>query len=76
MARGLLGFDEFDRPDVCWIGALTSVDESMVKLLKVNTRGGWARKPRTFDPRDLTRIDVGGGYEEALSLVAGPPPTA
>ena len=67
-------FDEFDRPDVCWIGAVTSVDESKLQLLEVNTRGGWARKARSFDPADVTRLEFGGGYEEALSLVAGPPP--
>jgi hypothetical protein len=67
-------FDEFDRPAVCWIGAVKSVDESKLRLLEVNTRGGWARRPRTFDPADVTRIDFGGGYEEALHLVAGSPP--
>lgn len=67
-------FDEFDRPDACWIGAVISIDESRMRLLEVNTRGGWARKPRTFDPADVTRLDFGGGYEEALHLVAGHPP--
>jgi hypothetical protein len=73
-ARMVSVFDEFDRPDVCWIGAVAWVDESTLKLLEVNTRGGWARKPRTFDPADVTRLDFGGGYEEAHSLVAGSPP--
>lgn len=67
-------FDEFDRPDVCWIGAVVSVDKSKLKLLEVNTRGGWARTPRTFDPAGATRIDLGGWYEEALQLVVVPPP--
>lgn len=68
-------FDEFDRPDVCWIGALVSVDADRLRLLEVNAHGGWARKPRAFDPADVTRLDFGGGYEEALLLVAGPPPS-
>jgi hypothetical protein len=68
-------FDEFDRPQVCWIGAVVAVDRSKLQLLEVNTRGGWARKPRTFDPGDITRVDFGGGYEDALCLVAGSPPT-
>ncbi|HEY3548011.1 MAG TPA: hypothetical protein VGK17_18215 [Propionicimonas sp.] len=67
-------FDEFDRPDVCWIGTITSLDEKKLSLLEVDTRGGWARKPRTFRPDDVTRVDFGGGYEQALALVAGPPP--
>jgi hypothetical protein len=67
-------FDEFDRPDVCWIGDVTFLDDSKLHLLEVDTRAGWARKPRAFDPADVTRVDFGGGYEEALSLVAGSPP--
>lgn len=68
-------YDEFDRPDVCWIGAVMSVDAHRLSLLEVNTRGRWARKTRSFDPGDITRLEFGGGYEDALHLVAGPPPT-
>lgn len=67
-------FREFDRPDVCWIGAPIGVTDSVLSLLEVNVAGGWARKPRSFDVDDITRVDLGGGYEEALALVAGPPP--
>ena len=67
-------FDEFDRPGVCSIGSIVSVDEAKLRLLTVDSRGAWARKPRTFRPADVTRIDIGGGYEDALALVAGPPP--
>lgn len=67
-------FDEFDLPDVCWIGSVALVNKSKLRLLEVNTRGGWARKTRAFTPDDITRVDVGGGYEEALLLVAGEPP--
>jgi hypothetical protein len=72
----LLGvFREFERPDVCWIGAPLDVSDSVLSLLEVNVAGGWARKPRRFDLDDITRVDLGGGYEEALALVAGPPPS-
>jgi hypothetical protein len=67
-------FDEFSRPDVCWIGSIAALDEHSLALREVNTRGGWARSTRAFDPSDVTRVDLGGGYEEALHLVAGPPP--
>jgi hypothetical protein len=68
-------YREFERPDACWIGAPLDVSDSVLSLLEVNVAGGWARKPRRFDLDDITRVDLGGGYEEALSLVAGPPPT-
>lgn len=66
---------EFERPDVCWIGEVTRLADSRLSLLEVNVAGGWARTPRRFDVDDITRVDFGGGYEEALSLVAGPPPS-
>ncbi len=66
---------EFERPDVGWIGNATSLTDSRLSLLEVNVAGGWGRKPRRFDVDDITRLDFGGGYEEALSLVAGPPPS-
>ena len=69
-------FDEFARPDVCSIGSMVSADDSAVMLLEVNPRGEWFRTPTAFDPRSITRIDFGGGYEEALELVAGSPPSA
>jgi hypothetical protein len=74
-ATGMVSvFDEFDRPDACWIGNVVSLDESKLHLLEVDTHAGWRRKPRRFDPADITRIDFGGGYEESLRLVAGYPP--
>jgi hypothetical protein len=66
--------DEFDRPDVCWIGAVQSVDATKLRLLKVDPSGDWERRASTFDPENITRIEFGGGYDEALHLVAGPPP--
>lgn len=67
--------DEFDRPDVCWVGAVQSVAPRALRLLKVGPSGDWHRRVSTFDPEDITRIEFGGGYEEALHLVAGPPPS-
>ena len=70
-------FVEDDRPDICWIGAVISVGEQTLRLLEIDTQGEWhRRKPRAIDLEDITRIEFGGGYEEALRLVAGPPPTA
>ena len=67
---------EFDRPDICWVGSITAVNQETFELLEVSTRASWNRGPRPVDFDDLTRVDFGAGYEEALSLVAGPPPDA
>lgn len=69
-------FVEDDRPQICRIGTVVSLDEQTLRLLEIDTQGEWHRKPRAIDLEDITRIDLGGGYEEALCLVAGPPPTA
>lgn len=65
---------EFERPDVAWCGAIRNISSDTLTFLEVNVAGGWGRKPRRFDLDDITRVDFGGGYEEALELVAGPPP--
>lgn len=65
---------EFDRPDICWEGAVTSINEATVDLLEISTRAVWYTETRPVDLDDITRVEVGGGYEEALILVAGPPP--
>jgi hypothetical protein len=66
--------DDFYNPELCWIGTVGSIDRDRLQVTEVNPRGRWVRKPHTFDPADVTRIDFGGGYEEALHLAAGPPP--
>ncbi len=67
-------FVEDDRPRICWIGSVMSLGEQTLRLLEIDTQGEWRRKPRAIDLEDITRIEIGGGYEEALRLVAGPPP--
>ena len=67
-------YREFERPDVCWIGSATSISEGTLALLEVNVAGGWARRPRWFDLADVTRVEIGGSYEDALALVSGPAP--
>lgn len=69
-------FVEDDRPHICWIGSVMSVGEQTLRLLEIDTQGEWRRKSRAIDLEDITRIEFGGGYEEALRLVSGPPPTA
>lgn len=69
-------FRELDRPTVCWVGVPTRVEPGRVEFTEVTTDAQWIPKARHFDTADITRIDVGGGYEDALALVAGPRPGA
>jgi hypothetical protein len=67
---------ELDRPDVAWVGAVRGVRGATLFLLEVGVQADWSRKPRAYDLDDITRVDFGGGYEEALALVAGKAPDA
>ncbi|MBA3021924.1 hypothetical protein [Propionicimonas sp.] len=67
-------FTEFDRPDSCWIGAVRSLEADTLRLSEITVKAAWEGEPRHFDVEDITRIDIGGGYEDSLLLVAGPPP--
>ncbi|WP_258725961.1 hypothetical protein [Cellulomonas sp. NS3] len=66
--------EEFARPDVCWIGMVRSVDDTTLALHEVDGEANWLRKVTMIDLDSITRLDMGGGYEEALHLVAGEPP--
>lgn len=67
---------ELDRPDVAWVGAVRGVKGTTLSLLEVGVQADWRRKVRSYDLDDVTRLDFGGGYEEALALVAGEAPDA
>jgi hypothetical protein len=69
-------FQEFYRPDFCWIGVSVANDGKTLRVLEVSPRATWRRKPMTIDLDDVTRVDFGGDYEGSLALVAGPAPTA
>jgi hypothetical protein len=61
-------------PDSCWIGKVKSVTGEHVTLLEIGPDAGWDEKPSKYLLREITRVDFGGGYEEALHLVGGSPP--
>ena len=60
-------------PDTCKIGKLIEVNDSHLNFLEIDPDAIWAIKPTTVRLRDITRIDFGGEYEEALHLVGGNP---
>ena len=42
-------------------------------LLEINPDASWDAEPREYRLRDITRVDFGGDYEDALHLVGGWP---
>jgi hypothetical protein len=60
-------------PDICVIGKVIRVGEGRVYLLEIKTDASWETEASHYRLRDITRIDFGGRYEEALALVGGQP---
>ncbi|MEZ0493504.1 hypothetical protein AB2L28_14795 [Kineococcus sp. TBRC 1896] len=61
-------------PDVCFVGVVREVGEHWVELLEVTTAAQWETATTRRAVEAVTRIDLAGGYESALRLVAGPAP--
>jgi hypothetical protein len=63
-------------PDVCHIGGVVKIKKGKVSLLEIGPDAMWDEKPTEYRLREITRVDFGGGYEEALTLVGGTRPGA
>lgn len=61
-------------PDVCHIGSVMSVSESEVSLLEIGPDARWEKKALSYRIAQITRVDFGGDYEQALTLVGGHTP--
>lgn len=53
----------------CFIGRVQKLAKRSVRLHKINPAARWIETEKFFF-EDITRIDFGGGYEEALWLVS------
>ena len=54
--------------------AAADVGREALKLLELDPDADWAEEPSRIAIETLTRVDLGGAYEEALLLVGGAPP--
>ena len=59
---------EAKNPDTCVVGRIRLLTDKTVVLDWISPVGVWDGSTVTLDIADITRIDFGGGYEEALSL--------
>jgi hypothetical protein len=46
-----------------------------VSLLEIGPDAAWDNESETYRLSEITRVDFGGDYEEALHLVGGSPKT-
>jgi hypothetical protein len=61
-------------PDVCWIGRVVQVTPDRVSLLEIGPDGVWDDGLSEHRLSQITRVNFGGDYEEALYLVGGDGP--
>ncbi|HLZ00354.1 MAG TPA: hypothetical protein VKT33_14945 [Candidatus Angelobacter sp.] len=60
-------------PGICHIGLVKDVNRTHVSLLEIGMDASWDKRPTEHKLSEITRIDFGGNYEEALHLVGGIP---
>jgi hypothetical protein len=61
---------EADDPDIAYIGRIAAIDDGEIVLETVDRAGRWDDAER-YRYADITRVEFGSGYLEALALVAG-----
>ena len=59
---------EIDDPDVCFVGEVQRVGRKTLRLREITPRATW-EDPRGLRLSHITRVDVGGRYEQALMQV-------
>jgi hypothetical protein len=62
-------------PDICRIGRIVGTSPKQVTLLEIGPGAEWDEATATYPIKEITRVNFGGGYEDALALVGGPAPT-
>ena len=55
----------------CWIGRVVDLSKGRVTLLEIRPDASWDRELETYRLSEITRVDFGGDYEDALQLIGG-----
>jgi hypothetical protein len=63
-------------PTVCHIGRVLGVDNGRVSLLEIKPDARWRKEPTAYRVNEITRVNFGGDYEDALAGVSGARPQA
>lgn len=56
--------------DICFVGCVAGINSKTFTLHEISSCAEWEGEHR-YRFADITKVDFGGGYEEALALVAG-----
>jgi hypothetical protein len=65
---------EEDDPTLCFIGRPVRFTSRSVHLHGITPEAEWEDSPDVWAFADVTRVEFGGRYEDALALVGGTPP--
>ena len=65
---------ERDQPDACYIGKLISIEGGIAWMLEIGPDAQWDDDPSAHKLAEITRVNFGGDYEDALALIGGAPP--
>lgn len=69
-------FREQVYPDECHIGLVACVAKRNLQLLRIQPDANWDDEPSVYRLSEITRVDFGGDYENALELIGGTFPKA
>ena len=55
----------------CWVGRVADLGKGRVTLLEIGPDASWDNELETYRLSEITRVDFGGDYENALHLIGG-----
>jgi hypothetical protein len=55
----------------CWVGRVVDLGRGRVTLLEIGPDASWDNELETYRLSEITRVDFGGDYENALQLIGG-----
>lgn len=59
--------------DICHVGRILGVANERANILEIGPDAAWDEAPTEYALREITRVDFGGDYEDALFIVGGNP---
>jgi len=67
---------ERSHPLSLWFGTPLTIKDGALTLLNIDPDASWDETPSRHRLSDITCVQFGNRYEEALSALGGPPPTS